>query len=181
MWGNLGRGNCVQVLERTVPVTTMLWPNSPPNSSQLEPSSQLGLAKRMPNSIDSAWVGSSWIELAWIWSSSNFRPTRSKFSTVLLPQPTQANSRQVVNCYCYVTTRSYSNNWMVSCKLARLSGIVWPPADASFDFVTWLELPWVGNTVWPGHNALAFSHLCSYVKGASDCGLAIRRNRRKSM
>ena len=43
-----------------------------------------------------AWVGSSWIELAWIWSSSNFRPTRAEFSTVWPPQPTQANSRQVV-------------------------------------------------------------------------------------
>ena len=40
-----------------------------------------------------AWVGSSWIELAWIWSSSNFRPTRAKFSTVW---PPQANSSQVV-------------------------------------------------------------------------------------
>ena len=29
---------------------------------------------------------------------------------------------------------------MVSCKLARLGGIVWPPTDTSFDFVTWLEL-----------------------------------------
>ena len=29
---------------------------------------------------------------------------------------------------------------MVSCELARLGGIVWPPADANFDFVTWLEL-----------------------------------------
>ena len=28
--------------------------------------------------------------------------------------------------YCYVTTRSYSDNWMVSCKLAWLGGIVWP-------------------------------------------------------
>ena len=26
------------------------------------------------------------------------------------------------------------------CELARLGGTVWPPADASFDFLTWLEL-----------------------------------------
>ena len=25
-------------------------------------------------------------------------------------------------------------------RLAEARGIVWPPADASFDFVTWLEL-----------------------------------------
>ena len=43
-------------------------------------------------------------------------------------------------CYCYVATWSYSDNLTVSCKLARLGGIVWPPADASFDFVSWLEL-----------------------------------------
>ena len=34
-------------------------------------------------------------------------------------------------------------------KLARLGGIVWPPADASYDFV-WLELAWVGSIFWPG-------------------------------
>ena len=111
-------------------------PNGPPNSSQLEPSSQLRWS----------WVsfgrplGLSWLELAWIWSSSNFRPTRAKFSTVWPPQPT-----------CFVIVR-----WLrgrieyFSCKLARLGGTVWPPADASFDFVTWLELAWVGSTVWPG-------------------------------
>ena len=48
---------------------------------------------------------------------------------------------------------------MVSCKLARLGGTVWPLADASFDFVTWLELTWVGSTVWPGLNV----PLCCFV------------------
>ena len=71
-------------------------------------------------------LGLSWIELAWIWSSSNFRPTRPRFPLVgHLSQlkPTLAK----LLCYCYaVTTRSYSDNWMVSCKLARLGGIVWP-------------------------------------------------------
>ena len=36
------------------------------------------------------------LELAWIWSSLNFRPTRAKFSTVWPPQPNQSNSSQVV-------------------------------------------------------------------------------------
>ena len=53
-------------------------------------------------------------------------------------------------CYCYVTMQSYSDNWMVSCKLARLADIVWPLANARFDFVAWLELAWVESTVWPG-------------------------------
>ena len=68
------------------------WPNGPPSSGQLEPSSQLRWS----------WVsfgcplGLNVLELAWIWSSSNFRPTRAKISTVWPPQPTQACSRQVV-------------------------------------------------------------------------------------
>ena len=54
------------------------WPNGPPNSCQLEPSLWLWWS----------WVlfghplGLSWLELVWIWSSSNFRPTWVKFSTV---------------------------------------------------------------------------------------------------
>ena len=48
-------------------------------------------------------------------------------------------------CYRYVTTRPYSDNWTVSCKLARLGSIIWPTADASFDLIcnlarVWLEL-----------------------------------------
>ena len=42
-----------------------------------------------------AWVGSSW-QLAWIWSSSDFPPTRARFSTVKPPRPNQANSYQVI-------------------------------------------------------------------------------------
>ena len=119
-------------------------------SSHLEPCSQLRCS----------WVsfghplGSSWIKLAWIWPNSNFRPTWAKFSTVWPPQPTLTK----LFCYCYVTTQSYSDNWMVSCKQAWVGGTVWPPADASF--VTWLELAWVGSTIWPGLKAvLLFSGL----------------------
>ena len=85
----------------------------------------------------------TWLELAWIWWSSNIRATRARFSTVWPPQPTLAK----LFCYRYVTTRSYSDDWMVSCELTRLAGIVWPPAEASFDFVTWFKLAWVGSTV----------------------------------
>ena len=109
-------------------------------SSKLKPSSQLRLS----------WasfghpLGLSWIELAWIWSSSNFRPpTRAKFFTVWPLQPTQANSRQVVLLLLYDYAMVFK----------QLNGFLenWP-ADASFDFVTCFELAWVGSTVWLGLN-----------------------------
>ena len=74
-----------------------------------------------------ARVGWSWIELARIWSSSNFRPTRAKLF-----------------CYCAFVFRLFL--WY-SCELAWLGNTVWPPADARFDCVTWRELAWVGSNV----------------------------------
>ena len=67
--------------ERLSPGQTVL-----PTRAKFTTSMELGIV----------WVGSSSIELAWIWSNSNFRSTQAKFSTVCPPQPTQANSRQVV-------------------------------------------------------------------------------------
>ena len=81
-------------------------------------------------------LGLSWIELAWTRSSSNFRPTQTKFVTVW-PLSQLSPSCFVVFVWLRGRIRTI---WVVSCKLARLDGIVWPPADASFDFVTWLEL-----------------------------------------
>ena len=46
----------------------------------------------------------TWLELAWIWSSSNFRSARARFSTVWPPRPAPAN----LICYCQVTARSAS-------------------------------------------------------------------------
>ena len=34
---------------------------------------------------------------------------------------------------------------MVTCKLGRLGRIFWPPADASFDFVTLARVAFVGS------------------------------------
>ena len=66
---------------------------------------------------------------------------------------TSVNSIQLSpSCFVIVMwLRGFSKKieWF-SCELARLGSTVWPPADASFDFVTWLELAWVGSTVWPG-------------------------------
>ena len=85
-----------------------------------------------------ARVGRGWIELAWIRSSSNLRPTPA--SRVFHCLATSANSNQVVLLLlgdCAVVVRQlkgFLESWL------RLASTVWPPADASFDYVTWLEL-----------------------------------------
>ena len=68
-----------------------------------------------------ARVGWSWIELAWIWSSSNFRPTRAKFSPVWPLRPTSANSCQGVRfgIVWWLHGRSQKIGWFC-CELARL-------------------------------------------------------------
>ena len=56
-------------------------------------------------------------------------------------------------CYCYVSTRSYLDNWMVFLQ----AGSTWRYRLANrrckFDFVTWFELAWVGSAVGPGLNS----------------------------
>ena len=125
-----------------VMTSVRLWPNGPPNSSQLEPSSQLRWS----------WVsfghplGLSWLELLEFDQAQIFaqlEPSFPPFRHLSQLKPTLSK----LFCYCYVTTRPYSDNCTVSCDLTRLGGIVWPPGHASFDVVTWLEL---GVTVWPG-------------------------------
>ena len=119
------------------------WPNVPPNSSQLEPSSQLWWIWVSFQATHLAWVGSSWIELAWILSSSNSRSSRAKFSSLFGHLSQLKPTLNKLFCYCYATVRGRIQTfWMVPCKLARLGGTVWPSANASFDcdFVTWLEL-----------------------------------------
>ena len=92
-------------------------------------------------------LGSSWLELdQMFFLAQNFAQLEPSFPPLGHLKPTLAK----LSCYCYVTTRSYSDNWMVSCKLAQLGGIIWWAANASFDFVTSGELAWVGSTVWPG-------------------------------
>ena len=116
-------------------------PNDPPNSSQLEPShSQLRwswLSIRFATSLVSrersatqAILPPTWLELDGVGLNLiklKFSPNSSQVSTVWPPQSTQANSRQVgllLLCRDYaVVFRQY---WIVSCKLARLGGIVWP-------------------------------------------------------
>ena len=98
-----------------------------------------------PTWLECARVGSSWLEFDQAQIFAQLEPCFPPFGHLSQLKPTLAK----LFCY-YATMRSYSDNWIVSYKLARLSGIVWPPADASFDFLTWLELAWVGSTVWPG-------------------------------
>ena len=102
--------------------------------------------------------------------------------------PTQASSSQVHNFdgvgyrlsthlawvglnLIWLCGRSQTNEWF-SCGLARLGSTVWPPADASFDFVTWLELgvlfgqglilhlPWTKTSSF---NFSSAAVLCSFI------------------
>ena len=103
------------------------WPNGPPNSR---------VSFGHP-------FGSSWIELAWIWSNSSFRPTRAKFSAVW---PPQRNSSQLSpSCFVIVmwlrariqTIKLFLASWLdlavpfghppmqvLICNLARV-GLSW--------------------------------------------------------
>ena len=108
-------------------------------SSQLKPtrakfttSMELGIV--WPSTwLGSARGGSSWLEFDQARIFAQLEPSFPPFGQL---NPTVAK----LFCHCYMTTRSYSDNRMVSCELAWLGGIVWPPADASFDFVTWIGL-----------------------------------------
>ena len=79
---------------------------------------------------------SSWVEFDQAQIFAQLEPRFPPFGHLSQLKPALAK----LFGYCYAITRWYSDNWMVSCKLARISGIVWPPADASCDFVSWLEL-----------------------------------------
>ena len=114
---------------------------TPANSSQVHNFD--GVGYRLATHL--AWVGSNWLEFDQIQIFVHLEPRFPPFYHLSKLEPTLNKF-----CFCYVTTRSYSDNWMASCKLARLGGTVWSPADASCDFVTWLEFAWVGSTVWPG-------------------------------
>ena len=137
---HFGNGQFTSWAITLINFTVKPWPNGTPNSSQLEPSSQLWWS----------WVsfghplGLSWLEWAWIWSSSNFRPTRAKVFTVWPPQPTLAK----FFCYCYVAVRLYSDNWMVFLR----AGSTWRYRLATRRCQSWFcnLARVVGSTVWPG-------------------------------
>ena len=102
-----------------------------------------------PTGLGLAQVGSSWLKFD---QSSNFRPTLTKFPPfdhLCQLKPTLAK----LLCYCYVSTRSYLDNWMVFLQ----AGSTWRYRLANrrckFDFVTWFELAWVGSAVGPGLNS----------------------------
>ena len=87
----------------------------------------------------------TWIELAWIWPSSNFRPTRDMFTTVWPPRSTRANNRQVVllllsdSAVAVRQLDGFLASWLDSvpfghscrsklwfCNLAQVGSTVWP-------------------------------------------------------
>ena len=97
-----------------------------PTQAKFTTSMELGIVCRL--------LGLSWLKLDRVGLN---------LSQVFDRLATSANSRQFILLLLCDYTRSYSENWMVSCKLARLGGIAWTPADASFDFAlgsSWLEL-----------------------------------------
>ena len=128
-----------------------------PKRAKFTTSIELGIVWP-PTWLELARIGSSWLEFDHAQIFAQLEPIFPPFGHLSQLKPTLAK----LFCYCYVTARPYSEKSTVSCDLTRLGGIVWPPADASFDFVTWLELAWVGSTVWPG------------LKGTCTAGLKLQ-------
>ena len=130
------RFNLSQRLQHKMPTSS--WAN-------FTTSMELGIVWP-PTWLELAVVGSSWLEF----DQAQILPNSSQ---VFYRLANSANSNQLSpSCFVIVRWlrgRSQTNEWF-SCELARLGSTVWPPADARFDFVTWLELAWVGSTVWPG-------------------------------
>ena len=101
-----------------------------------------------PTWLELARVGSSWLEFDQAQIFAQLEPSLPPFGHLSQLSP---------SCFVIVRWlcgRSQTTEYF-SCELARFGGTVWPLADASFDFVTWLELAWVGSTVWPGLYACA--------------------------
>ena len=92
----------------------------------------------------------TWLELAEV-GSSGLNLVKLKFSPKTEPSFPPFGPLGQLSPICFVIVRwlpgrSRTIEWF-SCELAAT---VWPPADASFDFITWLEFTWVGSTVRPG-------------------------------
>ena len=126
------------------------WPKGTPNSIQLEPSSQLRWS----------WVsfghplGLSWLELDRVGSNLiklTFSPNSSQVFHRLAISTNSCQAVLLLLCDHAVVFRQLN-------VFFRLGCFVWPPADASFDFVTWLELAWVGLS-WEYRLAMALQRL----------------------
>ena len=106
-------------------------------------SQNLSLPFGQPTPVLLVW---SYFELAW--SSVHGKKSHGNFHPCTLepsfpPFGHSANSSQL-SPSCFTIVRwlcghSQTNEWF-SCELAWVGSTVWPPAVASFDFVTWLEL-----------------------------------------
>ena len=116
------------------------WPNGPPNSSQV-------------HNFDGD--GYRWAtHLAWVGVGLNLIKLKI-FAQLEQAFHRLANSSQL-SPSCFVIVRWLRGRQTIewfSCELARLGGTVWPPADASFDFITWLELgvPFVQGPIITTH------------------------------
>ena len=111
------------------------------------------------------------MELSIVWP-----PTWAQLEPSFPPLATSSNSCQVVLLLLCDHAVVFRRDRMVSCELARLGGTVWPPADASFGIVTWLELAWVGvpfgKGFWSDYGAIlnvknVFVLYCTGLKSVS--------------
>ena len=116
-----------------------------PTRTKFTTSMELGIVWS-PTWLELARVGSSGLEFDW---NQIFTQLESSFHRSATP----ANSSQLSpSCFVVVKLlrgRIQTTEWFLASWL-NLAVWVWPPADACFDFVTWLELAWIGSTVWPG-------------------------------
>ena len=93
-----------------------------------------------------ARVGSSCLEFDQGQMFAQLEPSFSPFGHLSQLKPTLAK----LFCYCYVTTRSYSKNWMVFLR----TGSTWRYRLATrrrkFWFCNLVRVAWVGCTIWRG-------------------------------
>ena len=105
-----------------------------------------------PTWLELARVGSSWLEFDQAQNFAQVKPSFPPFGHLSQISP---------SCFViarWLRGRSQTIGWF-SCELPRLG------SDASFDFVTWVEL---GSTVWPGRN------VANAVVGASTPSESLR-------
>ena len=89
-----------------------------------------------PTWLELARVGSSWHEFDQAQIFAQLEPCFSPLATSAHSSQLSPSGFVVV---MWLHGRMQTIEWF-SCELARLGGTVWAPADARFDFVTWLEL-----------------------------------------
>ena len=113
-------------------------------------------------------LGTRWARFGWIWLEFDQAQIFVQLESNFYRLATSPNSRKLsLSCFVIVRwlRRCSQTFWWFSFELARLGSAIWLPADASFDFVTWLELgePF-GQFESHKENKLFFSYFTSRVQ-----------------